>query len=42
MFRALPGAHDYVVDYRVGRFLLGLLRVGGQVRLGLSSVWAVG
>jgi len=33
MFRALlspsTGAHDYDVDYHIGRFLLGLLYVGG-------------
>jgi len=33
MFRALlcpsPGAHDYDVDYHIGRFVLGLLYVGG-------------
>ena len=34
MFRALlcssSGAHDYDVDYRIGRFVLGLLQVGGR------------
>jgi len=33
MFGALlcppSGAHDYVVDYHSGRFVLGLLYVGG-------------
>ena len=33
MFRAVlcqsSGAHDYDVDYRVGRIVLGLLYVGG-------------
>jgi len=33
MFRALPcpssGARDYDVDYHIGRFVLGLLYVGG-------------
>ena len=46
MFRALPcslpGARDYVVDYHIGRFVLGLLYVGGYVRLGWSSVRATG
>ena len=36
MFRALlcpsSGARDYVVDYHIGRFVLGLLYVGGYVR----------
>jgi len=44
MFRALvclsSGARDYDVDYHIGRFVLGLLYVGGSVRLGWSSVWA--
>jgi len=44
MFRALlcpsSGARDYDVDYNIGRFGLGLLYVGGQVPLGLSSVRA--
>jgi len=44
MFRALlcpsSGARDYDVDYHIGRFLLGLLYVGGKVRLGWSSVRA--
>jgi len=43
MLRALlcpsPGARDYVVDYHIGRFALGLLYVGGWVLLGWSSVW---
>ena len=42
MFRALlcpsSGARDYDVDYHIGRFFLGLLYVGGKVRLGWSSV----
>jgi len=36
MFRALlcpsSGARYYVVDYHIGRFVLGLLYVGGYVR----------
>jgi len=44
MFRALlcpsSGARDYDVDYHIGRFVLGLLYVGGWVRLGWSSVRA--
>ena len=46
MFRALlcpsSGARDYNVDYHIGRFVLGLLYVGGYVKLGWSSVWAAG
>jgi len=46
MFRALlwpsSGARDYNVDYHIGRFVLGLLYVGGWVRLGWSSVRAAG
>jgi len=46
MFRALlcpsSGARDYDVDYHVCRFGLGLLYVGGYVRLGWSSVRAAG
>jgi hypothetical protein len=42
MFRALlcpsPGARDYNVDYHIGRFILGLLYVGGYVLLGWSGV----
>jgi len=42
MFRALlwpsSGARDYDVDYHIGRFVLGLLYVGGWVLLGWSSV----
>ena len=45
-FRALlcpsSGARDYNVDYHICRFVLGLLYVGGEVRLGWSSVWAAG
>jgi len=44
IFRALlcpsSGARDYGVDYHIGRFVLDLLYVGCQVRLGWSSVWA--
>jgi hypothetical protein len=46
MFRALlcpsSGARDYDVDYHIGRFVLGLLYVGGEVRLGWSSVRVAG
>ena len=46
MFRALlcpsSGARDYNVDYHIGRFVLGLLYVGRQIRLGWSSAWAAG
>jgi len=46
MFRSLlcpsSGARDYDVDYHIGRFVLGLLYVGDQVRLGWSSVRAAG
>ena len=46
MFRALlclsSGARDYNADYHAGRFILGLLSVGGYVRLGWSSVRAAG
>ena len=46
MFLALlcpsSGVRDYVVDYHTGRFILGLLKVGGYVRLGWSSVRAAG
>jgi len=38
MFRSLlcpsSGARDYDVDYHIGRFVLGLLQVGDQMRLG--------
>ena len=44
MFWALlclsSGTRDYVVDYHIGRFVLGLLYVGGQVWLGWSGVQA--
>jgi len=44
MFRALLcpslGARDYIVDYHICRFVLGLLYVGGKLQLGWSSVWA--
>jgi len=40
MFQALlcpsSGARDYNVDYHIGCFVLGLLYVGGKVRLGRS------
>ena len=46
MFQALlcpsSGARDYDVDYHIGRFVLGLLYVGGLVRSGWSSVRAAG
>jgi len=46
MFQALlcpsSGARDYDVFYHIGRFFLGLLYVGGLVRLGWSSVWVAG
>ena len=46
MFRALlcpsSGARNYDVDYHIGRFILGLLYIGGQVRLAWSSVRAAG
>ena len=46
MFPALlcpsSGARDCNVDYHIGRFVLGLLYVGCQVRLGWSSVRAAG
>ena len=46
IFRALlclsSGTRDYDVDYNIGRFVLGLLYVGGYVRLGWSSVRAAG
>jgi hypothetical protein len=42
MFQALlcpsSGARDYDVVYHIGRFVLGLLYVGGKVQLGWSSV----
>jgi len=42
MFRALlcpsSGVHDYDVDYYIVRIVLGLLYVGGKVRLGWSGV----
>jgi len=45
MFQALicpsSGARDYDV-YHIGRVVLGLLYVGGEVRLGWSSVRAAG
>jgi len=46
MFRALicpsSGAWDYVVDYHIGRVVLGLLYVGGTVQLDCSSVQVAG
>jgi len=46
MFRALlcpsSGARDCDVYYHIGHFVLGLLYVGGEVRLGWSSVRATG
>ena len=46
MFRVLlypsSGAREYDVDYHIGRFVLGLLCVGGLVRLGWSSVREAG
>ena len=46
MFRALlcpsPGARDYDVIYHIGRVVLGLLYVGGEVQLGWSSVRVAG
>jgi len=42
MFRALlcpsSGARDYDVNYHIGRIVLGLLYVGGEVQLGWSGV----
>jgi len=41
MFQALlcpsSGARDYDVDYHIGRVVLGLLYVGGEVQLGWSG-----
>ena len=46
MFRALlcpsSGTRDCDVDYHIGRVVLGWLYVGGEVRLGWSTVWAAG
>jgi len=46
MFRALlcpsSGARDYDVVYHIGRLVLGLLYVGGWMRLGWSGVRAAG
>ena len=36
------GARDYNVVYHIGRVVLGLLYVGGEVQLGWSSVRVVG
>jgi len=42
MFQALlcpsTGARDYDVVYHIGRVVLGLLYVGGEVRLGWSGI----
>ena len=42
MFRALlcpsSGTRDYDVDCHIRSFIIGLLYVGGKVRLGWSSV----
>jgi len=44
MFQALlcpsSGARDYDVVYHIGRVVLGLLYVGGELQLGWSSVRA--
>jgi len=46
MFRAplctSSASRDYDVDYHIGRFVIGLLYVGGWVRLGWSGVLAAG
>jgi len=46
MFHALlcppSGARDYDVAYHIGRVVLGLLCVGGEVQLCWSSVRAAG
>jgi len=46
MFQALlrpsSGARGYNVVYHIGRFVLGLLYVGGEVQLGWSGVRVVG
>jgi len=46
MFRALlcpsSGARDYDVDYQIGRVVLGLLYVGGDLYLGWSGVRVAG
>jgi len=46
MFRALlspsSGARDCYVVYYIGRVVLGLLYVEGEVELGWSGVWVVG
>jgi len=36
------GAHDYNVDYHIGRLVLGLLWVGSWLRVGWSGVRAAG
>jgi len=46
MFKALlclsPGARDYDIVYLIGCIVLGLLYVGGAVRLGWRSVRIAG
>jgi len=46
MFQALlypsSGAHDCDVVYHIGRVVLGLLYVGGEVQLAWSSVRVAG
>ena len=46
MFRALlcpsSGARDYDVVYHIGRVVLGLLYVGGELQSGWSSVRVAG
>jgi len=46
MFRALlcpsSGARDYDVNYHIGRIVLGLLYVGGEVQLRWSGVRVAG
>ena len=46
MFQALlcplTRAHDYNVHHHIGRFVLGLLYVGGKLRVAWSSVQAAG
>jgi len=46
MFQTLlcpsSGARDCNVDYHIGRFILGLLYVGVEVRLGWSNVRVAG
>jgi len=46
MFQTLlcpsSGARDYDVVYHIGRVVLGLLYVGGEVQLGWSGIRAAG